>query len=180
MVPPQLNPRDQTLLYLRKYQSELLKFMPQLSRGIQLLQEGRANHLNSFLPTFRALNTANDGAIDVVQRYVALHQRIEEHHAQHHHQHPANQQNAGQQNVNQPQPNMPQPPPSIPQPPPNANQNSGPNNSLGGLMAHNSGFNFANIFANMSNRPQEGQSQPQPQQPQPQQANSQQGGSSLP
>ena len=145
--------------------------MPQLNRGIQMLQEGRVNHLNDLITIFQSINTANTGAVNVLQRYISLHNRVEEHHRHHHihHQH-GHQINPNQGNIQnnqnqpqprpQPQPNNNQQNPGNSQPvQPNTGNNSSPNQPqnpfgmLGGLMSPNSGFNFANIFA--QNRPQQ-------------------------
>ncbi len=47
------HPVAQTACYLRRYQTEMLRFQPQLTRGIQLLQEGRLAHLPEFIPIFQ-------------------------------------------------------------------------------------------------------------------------------
>lgn len=46
----------------------MLRFIPQLNRGIQLLQEGRVTHLSDFVPIFQSLNQANIVAIESIQR----------------------------------------------------------------------------------------------------------------
>jgi hypothetical protein len=190
-IPLHANPREQTLLYLRRLQSEMLRFMPQLSRSIQMLQEGRVNHLPDLVPILQGFSASNTGAIDVIQRYVALHQRMQQggqqphHHHHHHHHHNQGQQQGQQQPQQQPQNNnnqqLPispntQPPQNQssqqnnqqPRPNPPINQTNGQNNMsnnpmgmLGGLLAPGSGFNFANLFA-PQNRPQQ-QQQPQTQ-----------------
>ena len=162
--------------------------MPQLNRSIQMLQEGRVHHLNDLIPIFQSINTANTGAVNVIQRFTTVHNRMEEHHRQHHHHHHHQHQHQHQQqqgqnnnvnpnqtnnNQNQPQPQPPQPQPqqqqaniqqnqggssqSNQQERPNTGNNSvnqnqnaqgnNPWNMLGGLMSPNSGFNFANLFA---------------------------------
>lgn len=92
--------------------------MPQLNRSIHMLQEGRVNHLNDLIPTLQSINSANTGAVNVIQRFSALHHRIEEHHRQHqhhqHHHHNQNQQQGPAQNENRNNPNQPQPRPIQP------------------------------------------------------------------
>lgn len=166
-----LTPRDQTVMYLRRLQSEILRFIPHLNRAIQLLQEGRVTHLPELIPIFHSLNFANSGAVDVLQRYFNLHQEHQHHHQQHHHQH-HQQQGGGNNTGNQQSPFNPQNNPNQPVPPQNNNQprpqpfnqqnSTNPFDLLGGLASPNSGFNFANLFA--QNRPQPPQPQPNQQQ----------------
>ena len=123
-----------------------MRFIPQLSRSIQMLQEGRVGHLGDLVPIFQGLSASNTGAVDVIQRYVALHQRMQQqnphqhhhHHHGHQHQHQHqnqqnnnqqnnNQQNNNQQNSNQQLPISPNTQPSVPQPQNNNNQNNNQN-----------------------------------------------------
>lgn len=76
-------------MYLRRLQSEILRFVPHLNRSIQLMQEGRVTHLPDLIPIFHSLNFANSGAVDVIQRYLSLHQQQQQFH-QHHHLHRPN------------------------------------------------------------------------------------------
>ena len=77
--------------------------MPQLNRSIQMLQEGRVSQLNDLIPIFQSINTANTGAVNVIQRFTALHSRVEEHHRQHHHLHHQHHNQQGSQSYqNQP------------------------------------------------------------------------------
>lgn len=146
------------MMYLRRLQSEMLRFIPHLNRSIQLMQEGRVTHLPDLIPIFHSLNFANSGAVDVIQRYLSLHH---EHQHQHHHyiHRPNEGQNLpqGEQTVN---PGNRQQTNQNQQQQPNQNQQQQSNNPfelLGGLTAPNSGFNFANLF-----RPQQPQNNQTP------------------
>lgn len=46
----------------------MLRFIPQLNRGIQLLNEGRTTHLQGFISIFQALNNSNEVAMEAIQR----------------------------------------------------------------------------------------------------------------
>jgi hypothetical protein len=195
-VPPTgiANGRELTAQYLRKLQNEMLRFIPQLNRGIQLLQEGRVGHLADFLPIFQALNGSNAVAMEAIQRLLResspQEQQAHSHNHHHHHNHNHNQNHNHNNQHNQPPP-PPQPQPnSIPtinatiiigdQPAQSEQNNSNqpPNvmNMLNGFLQQGSGFNFANLFAppqppqppqpaQQSQQPQQ-QQQPQPQQQQ--------------
>ena len=174
-LPNNSNPREYTIQYLRRLQNNMLRFIPQLNRGIQLLQEGRTTHLPEFVSIFESLNSSNTGAIEAIR---ALTQPQQHNHQcndpthQHHHQ----QQQPGSEMVSE----------GI-----NAtiviaenedgtgngainveigNQQGQANiiNAMSGFLQPGSGFNFANLFAPRNEQPQP------PPPPQPQQAQSQQ------
>lgn len=59
---------QQTAVYLRRMQNEMLRMMPQFNRSIQLIEEGSIQHLNQLIPVFQALSRASNGAVDTIQR----------------------------------------------------------------------------------------------------------------
>jgi hypothetical protein len=110
-LPQNASMRDQTLLYLRRLQSEMLRFVPQLNRGIQLLQEGRITHLNEFVPVFHSLNLANTVAVEAIQRLNSQGQEQQGHH-HHHHRHHNHPQHNSNQAANNNSANNPSSPPT--------------------------------------------------------------------
>lgn len=66
-LPNNSNPREYTVQYLRRLQNNMLRFIPQLNRGIQLLQEGRTTHLPEFMNIFESLSNSNTGAIEAIR-----------------------------------------------------------------------------------------------------------------
>lgn len=166
-IPQHLNAREATVHYLRRLQSEMLRFIPQLNRGIQLTQEGRFTHLNDLIPVFHSLNFANTAAIELIQRYVVFAQQHQHHH-HHHHQQPNNEPNTinNPMNTQNQQQGMQQRPNNQGNQNPQIQPNpvSNPFNMLSGLMGPNSGFNFANLFSPPQQGPQQQQQGPQQQQ----------------
>jgi hypothetical protein len=54
----------------------MLRFLPQLNKGIQLLNEGNINHLYGYIPIFEALNESNTTAIEAINRLLPLNQNL--------------------------------------------------------------------------------------------------------
>lgn len=187
-LPNNSNPREYTIQYLRRLQNNMLRFIPQLNRGIQLLQEGRTTHLPEFINIFESLNSSNNGAVEAIRALTQPPQQPQQHNHNcndptHQHHHQQQQQQQQQQ-----------------QPASNEMQNEGINatiiieengdgtgngainveisnqqgqaniiNAMSGFLQPGSGFNFANLFAPRNEQPQPPQPPQQPQQQQPQQ-----------
>lgn len=47
-----MNIREQTAQYLKRLQHQMLRMIPQINRGVQLLSEGRVTHMPGFIPLF--------------------------------------------------------------------------------------------------------------------------------
>ena len=78
------NPRVNAINYLRRLQNNMLRFVPQLNRGIQLLQEGRTTHLPDLIEIFESLSASNTGAVHILH---SLNEQAQQHPHQHQHQH---------------------------------------------------------------------------------------------
>lgn len=101
-LPNSSNPREYTVQYLRRLQNNMLRFIPQLNRGIQLLQEGRTTHLSEFIHIFESLSNSNNGAIEAIRALAQPPQQQHNHNCndpthQHHHHHQQQPQQQQQQ-----------------------------------------------------------------------------------
>lgn len=61
------NPRINAISYLRRLQNDMLRFIPQLGRAIQMLQDGRVTHLPDFIDIFESLSASNAGAVSLIR-----------------------------------------------------------------------------------------------------------------
>ena len=59
---------QQTAVYLRRLQNEMLRVMPQINRSVQLIEEGNHQQLTQLIPVFESFNRANNVAIESIQR----------------------------------------------------------------------------------------------------------------